>query len=92
MRATDGVEYDMSTYKLRLPVLTQDGVESTLILKLSSMITCYNDDSQEPDHRYLERRQGEWALVHGGKREWVSQREARTRAERATLLVFTHDA
>lgn len=91
IRATDGVEYDMSTYKLRLPVLTQDGIESAMVLKLSSMITCYNDDSREPDRRYLERRYEEWSLVHGGKREWVFQREARARAECATLLVYSYE-
>ena len=82
----------MSTYKLCLPVLIQDGIESTLSLNLSSMITCYDDDPKDPDHRYLEMRKGEWTLVHRGNREWISQREARTRAERATLLVYNHDS
>ena len=56
LRATNGEEWDVSTYKLRLPVRTQTGAESTMILRLESMIACYNTDVEKPDLKYLEKR------------------------------------
>ena len=54
IRAADAEEeYDLSKYKLRLPVLTQGGVESTMILSLSSMITNDSDDLKTAKERYV---------------------------------------
>ena len=49
LRATNGDEWDVSTYKLRLPVQTQTGAESTIIQSLDSMIACYNTDAEKPE-------------------------------------------
>lgn len=92
LRATSGEKYDVSTYKLRLPIQTQAGTEATIILSLDSMISCYNTDVEKPDHKYLEKRDGEWSVVYQGHREWATNLEARRSAERAVLLIYSHDS
>ena len=54
LRATSGEEYDVSTYKLRLPVQTQAGTEATVIWSLDSMIYCFNTDVEKPEHKQME--------------------------------------
>ena len=74
---------------------TQAGTESTMILSLDSMISCFNTDAEKPDHKYLEKRDDEdeaeaqWSVVHQGKRDWASKGEARTSAKRAILLIYS---
>ena len=56
------------------------------------MITCDSDDLQDPDNRYVEKQSDGWHGAHDGEREWMSQRTARTKAGRASLLVYTFDS
>ena len=55
------------------------------------MITCLKDEPHEGEHRYVERRNDEWSMVHGGERKWVTDRKARTYAEKATLLIYKYE-